>query len=164
MRGSVNWELLCPSGTVGPCAWTVFAGWRQRGFTNQETGWGGRLYLSLCGHPLPITGCRNSGNRFPRYPGIGRIKQSGLEVCPRYTRFLGSCLARRGRDGPGMAVREKPKSPIVSLRQAGLCHPSVAPRPCSLALALLPRPLGRFLYFGVVGAWQREAGGSQLTH
>lgn len=63
-----------------------------------------------------------------------------------------------------MAVREKPKSPTVNLRQAGLCHLSVAPRLCSLALDLLPRPLGRLLYFGVVGAWQREAGGSQLTY
>lgn len=123
-----------------------------------------RVISATVWSPLTHYGLQEFRQQVPQVSWHCQDQAIRLEVCPRYSRFLGSCLARRRRDGSGMAVREKPKSPTVNLRQAVLCHPSVAPRPCSLAPALLPRPLERFLYFGVVGAWQREAGGSQLTY
>lgn len=67
---------------------------------------------------LPLThyGLQEFRQQVPQVSWHWQDQAIRPEVCPRYTRFLGSCLARRGRDGPGMAVRGKPKSPIVSLR------------------------------------------------
>ena len=65
--------------------------------------------------------------------------------------FPCSQLGGRGRTRANSEAR-LPEIPTIDLR-AGLCHPDCRHhiRACPLVLGRLPRPLGRLLYFGVVG-------------
>lgn len=130
-------------------------------FQQPETeGWAGELLLP-CVVPLTVTGCRNSGLGFSQVSRHWQDQAIRPEVCTSYTSFLGSCLVGRGggwaRDGSEGAQVTHSQS------QAGVVHPECGPQTVLIILALFPRPLGRFLYFGVVGAW-RERGRRKPTN
>lgn len=122
MRGSVNWGLLCPSGAVGPYAWTVFARWRQRGFNNQETGWGGGLYCP-CVAPPHHYGLQEFRQQVPQVSRHWQDQAIRPEVCTRYTSFLGSRLvegwARDGSEGEAQVTHSQSQTGWVVPPQCG---------------------------------------------
>lgn len=102
-------------------------GGREVSTTKKQAGLGG--YTAPVWSPLTHYGLQEFRQQVLQVSRHWQDQAIRPEVCTSYTSFLGSCLVGRGRGGPGMAVKEKPKSPTVNLRLG--CATPVWPPGCA---------------------------------